>query len=113
MSLVSPETHSYTYNRVAFKASHNSYERNEMPITTQLNWSKTNPHQKGCRGLELDIHQSGNLWLWSVSHLLPYRGDADWQFSEYLILLKVPHPALFPGSGHNDLTGAEQSCALR
>jgi len=56
------------YSEVAFKASHNSYDRDEKPITTQTGWSSKNQYQGGCRGLELDIHQSEQLWLWSVAH---------------------------------------------
>lgn len=88
MSYVSPKTHAWTYDRVAFKASHNSYDRDERPIITQLSWSAANHYQKGCRGLELDIHPSENLWVWSVNHIGRYKGLVDMQFSGYLTLLR-------------------------
>lgn len=42
------------YNDVSFKASHNSYQRDE-DIHEQLQWDALNPAQGGCRGLEIDI----------------------------------------------------------
>ena len=45
-----------SYNGVAFKASHNSYERDE-DIHAQLLWDPDEPWQGGCRGLEIDINR--------------------------------------------------------
>ena len=88
MSTSSPSTHSWLYSETSFKASHNSYDRDERPLSFQLGW-RAKPHQDGCRGLELDLHQSHDLWLWSVSHTGPYQGAADKQFGEYLIHLNA------------------------
>jgi len=76
-------TNERSYEQVSFKASHNSYERDEKPITEQLTWSRRQPHQAGCRGLELDLRESPNLTVWSVHHD-EYTSRADRQFSEYL-----------------------------
>lgn len=76
------------FQSVKFKASHNSYERDERPVTDQLAWSDRHPHQGGCRGLELDLRESPNLWVWSVHHD-EYQGRADAQFSEYLRHLRT------------------------
>jgi hypothetical protein len=42
------------YDVVSFKASHNSYQRDE-DIHQQLAWDASSPAQGGCRGLEIDI----------------------------------------------------------
>lgn len=85
------DINSLRYNEVAFKASHNSFQRDEKPVTTQLGWfsRKGSRHQGGCRGLELDIHQSDEMWLWSVAHLGHYQGDVDRQLSTYFGLLRA------------------------
>lgn len=44
------------YDQLAFKASHNSYERDE-DLLTQLRWNDANRQDGGCRGLELDINR--------------------------------------------------------
>ncbi len=72
-----------SYEQVSFKASHNSYERDEKPFTEQLSWSPKQPHQAGCRGLELDLRESPNLTVWAVDHD-EYTSRADRQFSEFL-----------------------------
>lgn len=76
------------FQLVKFKASHNSYERDERPVTEQLTWSNRQPHQAGCRGLELDLQESPNLWSWSVHHD-EYQGRADAQFVEHLRHLRT------------------------
>ena len=76
------------FHLVKFKASHNSYERDERPVTEQLVWSTSQPHQAGCRGLELDLRESPNLWSWSVDHD-EYQGRADAQLVEYLRHLRT------------------------
>lgn len=70
------------YNQVSFKASHNSYDRNES-LVQQLQWNPSQPWQCGCRGLELDISQSSSGNQWSVSHNPGY-SSRDPQLSEYL-----------------------------
>ncbi len=76
------------YSHVSFKAAHNSVDRDEIPVTEQLrNPTNRSPHQAGCRGLELDIHDAPNLWEWSVSHTGPYNADANHQLAAYLRLL--------------------------
>lgn len=42
------------YDRLAFKASHNSYQRDE-DVPEQLQWNKSQPYNGGCRGLEFDF----------------------------------------------------------
>jgi hypothetical protein len=84
----SPETYDWHYGEVCFKASHNSYARDEKPVTSQSPWLKDTPSDRGCRGLEIDIHQSECNAVWSVSHDGPYSGSVDQQLSEYLIQLK-------------------------
>jgi hypothetical protein len=76
------------YNMVAFKASHNSYDRDEQPITTQLQFNRNDPSNCGCSGLELDIWQADNAWQWSVSHLGGYSSKAENQLSAYLRQLR-------------------------
>jgi Phosphoinositide phospholipase C, Ca2+-dependent len=76
------------FHAVKFKASHNSYERDERPVTEQLVWNGSQPHQGGCRGLELDLRESPNLWSWSVHHD-EYQGRADAQLTEYLRHLRT------------------------
>jgi hypothetical protein len=76
------------FHQVKFKASHNSFERNERPVTEQLLWSRRQPYQAGCRGLELDLRESPNLWSWSVHHD-EYQGRFDAQFTEYLRHLRT------------------------
>ncbi|MGD9705175.1 MAG: Ca2+-dependent phosphoinositide-specific phospholipase C [Acidimicrobiia bacterium] len=76
------------FHLVKFKASHNSFERDERPVTEQLVWSDRQPHQAGCRGLELDLRESPNLWSWSVHHD-EYQGRVDAQLVEYLRHLRT------------------------
>jgi len=47
-------TDSLTFGAISFKASHNSYERNET-ISEQLDFDPTAPYQSGCMAIELDI----------------------------------------------------------
>ena len=76
------------YDEAAFKASHNSYERDERPVTTQFQRDHREPHQAGCRGIELDIHQSRDFpTLWSVNHTGGFVGAVDRQFAMFLELL--------------------------
>ena len=42
------------YDQLAFKASHNSYQRDE-DLLEQLQWNDDRRYDCGCRGLELDI----------------------------------------------------------
>lgn len=42
------------YSHLSFKASHNSYQRDEA-LTAQLSWYPGDPSRCGCRGLELDV----------------------------------------------------------
>jgi len=55
------------YDQVAFKASHNSYDRG-MTYAAQLTHHPADPTDAGCRGLELDLIQKRGDWKWSVSH---------------------------------------------
>ncbi|GGF06208.1 Ca2+-dependent phosphoinositide-specific phospholipase C [Flavobacterium limi] len=45
---------SLTFGDISFKASHNSYERNET-ISEQLEFDPNAPYQNGCMAIELDI----------------------------------------------------------
>jgi Phosphoinositide phospholipase C, Ca2+-dependent len=42
------------YNRLTFKASHNSYE-SPYSMHQLLSWDQTQPYKFGCRGLEIDF----------------------------------------------------------
>ena len=61
------------YNQLAFKASHNSYQRDE-DLHEQLHWDSAHPWQGGCRGLEIDITRHSDssggtsLGFFQVSH---------------------------------------------
>jgi hypothetical protein len=79
------DVYSLPYNQVAFKASHNSYDRDET-LPEQLQWYPEQPWQGGCRGLELDISQSKSGNAWSVGHDDAYSSTAP-QFSQYLVQL--------------------------
>ncbi len=89
------------YNEARFKASHNSYDIEELSITQQLEWNEDHPHHGGCRGLELDLVQrplkaEGNPWRWSVSHGGKYKDAPDKQFHYFLKILKTwayQHPS--------------------
>ena len=74
---------SWAYNEVTFKVSHNSFERDERPVTDQLAFDERDPHQGGCRGLELDLRESPNLTMWAVDHD-EYTSRADRQFPAFL-----------------------------
>lgn len=74
---------SWPYNEVIFKASHNSQDRDERPITRQLETERHRPHQGGCRGLELDLKESPDLPMWSVDHDR-HRTEADRQLTAFL-----------------------------
>jgi hypothetical protein len=73
-----------SYGEVAFKASHNSYDRSELPVSLQLEALGNAASDGRCRGLELDLNLSGRNWLWSVNHLGGYGGAADQQLTAYL-----------------------------
>ncbi len=75
------------YNDVCFKASHNSYDRDES-ISEQLTFHSNDPSKCGCSGLELDIVQKNDAWKWSVSHGGSYSSSADKQLSAYLQKIK-------------------------
>ncbi len=101
-SWTTPNLPQLRYDQAAFKASHNSYERDERPVTTQFWWDNAQPHQGGCRGIELDIQQSEDFpSLWSVNHGGGYRGEVDKQFSLFLDLL---HTGSTDRPGHDVIT---------
>ena len=78
---------SLKYNDVAYKASHNSYDRNES-LAEQLTFHSSDPSNAGCSGLELDIVQKSDAWEWSVSHGGSYSSKPEKQFSAYLNQIK-------------------------
>ncbi len=57
------------YNEVTFKASHNSYDRDET-THEQLDFHHEDPSRCGCRGLEFDIwrHSDEKEKFFTVSH---------------------------------------------
>lgn len=75
------------YNTVSFKASHNSYDRDET-LVEQLHWDSEDPWQGGCRGVELDINQSKDGNQWSVGHVGGY-STKERQLSQFLNELRV------------------------
>lgn len=79
--------YSLRYNQVSFKASHNSYDRDET-LVEQLHWNSSQPWQGGCRGLELDINQSSSGNQWSVGHVGGYSSN-ERQLSQFLNELRV------------------------
>lgn len=64
---------SIPYDCATFKASHNSYDREEA-IRDHLEWNPEDRHQAGCRGVEFDLRQdseatsAGAVWRWCVKH---------------------------------------------
>jgi hypothetical protein len=81
------DVYSLPYNQVSFKASHNSYDRDET-LVQQLAWDPAKPWQGGCRGLELDINQSSSGNQWSVGHVGGY-SSKERQLSQFLNELRV------------------------
>ncbi len=81
----------YSYNEVAFKASHNSYDKGSL--SEQI--------EKGCQGLELDIAQSLTDNKWSVDHSDKYFIEDDKQLAKYLEELEKWS---FNNSGHDIVT---------
>ncbi|HEV7589530.1 MAG TPA: Ca2+-dependent phosphoinositide-specific phospholipase C [Longimicrobium sp.] len=87
------------YDEVSFKAAHNSYQRDET-LVEQITWHPNDPSDAGCRGIELDISQSGDGLEWSVGHDPEYKAD-DPQLAQYLADLSawaIEHP------GHDVIT---------
>lgn len=54
------------YHEITFKASHNSYERNES-IGEQLTFNASQPYNDGCLGLEFDIWRNSSSFTPNVS----------------------------------------------
>ncbi len=79
-----PDIRKNPINEVAWKASHNSYDRDGHSLAAQLSHDPAEPHQHGCRGLELDIHQADGTREFWVAHTWP--GDAAHRipFSKHL-----------------------------
>lgn len=93
------------YKYAAFKASHNSYDRNE-PIGQQLDFHALDPSNCGCSGLELDIYQKSDAWEWSVSHLGGYSSKPENQLRAWLQKIKawtVANPGHRPITVHIDI----------
>ncbi|MFD2601977.1 Ca2+-dependent phosphoinositide-specific phospholipase C [Flavobacterium suzhouense] len=83
------------YDQIMFKASHNSYERNET-IGEQLTFHPDQPYNSGCLGLEFDIwRHSANYTpfqsipesYFTVSHVTPGKTI----LKKYLVELKNWH----------------------
>jgi hypothetical protein len=77
------------YHEVSFKASHNSYERDE-PIDEQLTFLPGDPAHGGCRGLEFDIwrHSGAKERLFTVHHSISIAG---YPLAYYLGLMLAFH----------------------
>lgn len=81
------------YDYVAFKASHNSYDRDET-IVEQLRWNDAKRYNGGCRSVEFDIvrHSDGshgaNASYFQVSH---DQGGEGTYLSDYLAELNAFH----------------------
>jgi hypothetical protein len=78
------------YNQLAFKASHNSYDRDEN-LHEQLLWNPLRPYDGGCRGLELDINRHSDstggtgLHFFQVSHIQGNTGTPLGAYLGYLL----------------------------
>jgi len=68
------------YNKVTFKASHNSEEL-QASIIEQLN-------ETGCSGIELDVVQAKSKWAWCVQHEGRYTDKEKLQLSTFLQIIK-------------------------
>lgn len=60
-----PDSAFLRYHQITFKASHNSYERDET-IAEQLTFNPSQPYNDGCLGIEFDIHRHSSRYV-------PYR----------------------------------------
>jgi hypothetical protein len=81
-----PYSDALKYHEVTFKASHNSYDRDE-PTLQQLAFHPEDPSRCGCRGLELDIwrHSDQQERFFTVSHSDPDGGNAlSWYLKQLL-----------------------------
>ncbi len=80
------------FDKIIFKASHNSYERDET-LSEQLKFNSNKPYNCGCMGLELDIwrhssaytpSQSINKNYFTVSHTTPGSTTLSSYFNQIL-----------------------------
>lgn len=92
---------SASYNKVAFKASHNSYERDE-DLHAQMRWNEQEPYDGGCRGLEFDINRHSDssggtsLRFFQVSHDQGGTGTPLGAYLGYLLSWHLAHPSHDP-----------------
>lgn len=74
---------------LVFKASHNSYQRDET-IQQQLTFHETQPYQCGCRGLELDIQRNSSSTMnpnfFTVNHTRITNGDSLQSWLDQVLL---------------------------
>lgn len=86
------------YDQIMFKASHNSYERNETR-GEQLTFHPDKPYNSGCLGLEFDIWRHSDIYTpgqsipetyFTVNHVSPGKTV----FKQYLEELKNWHNGL-------------------
>jgi len=89
------------YNEVGFKASHNSYDRTGLTLADQLATLPADPHRGGCRGLELDLHQTRGRFEWNVSHITPLLSKNVAPLHHFLAELKAWSEA---NPGHDVIT---------
>lgn len=103
------------YHQCRFKASHNSYERDE-DLHQQLHWNTGQPWQSGCRGLELDIWRHSDasngrsLGYFTVAHSTPgTRPLAD--YLGHLLSHHANHPGHDPVLVTLDIKSTQGSAA--
>ncbi len=89
------------YDQLAFKASHNSYDRDE-DFHQQLKWNPSQPYDGGCRGLEVDIVRHSNstkgtsLGYFQVSHDQGGNGPPLANYLGYLLSWHLADPGHDP-----------------
>lgn len=114
-----PSVSSTPYNRLQFKFSHNSYERDEQ-IEDQLTYDPVQKYQAGCRGLEFDCHQDKertrptDAWRWSVHHDGGYSPGSP-QLEDFLARVhnwSARHPGHDPIAVYVELKDAAGSDSL-
>jgi hypothetical protein len=102
----------YPFNRLAFKATHNSYTY-KQGLAEQLSFSSKDPAHCGCCGIELDIVQTVDRSEWEVRHSggsRPSTGDARRRkdgtryLSDWLHDLLVWSQAENKSKAHNPIT---------
>jgi hypothetical protein len=85
------------YLQARFKASRNSYERDE-DFHQQLAWDPAKPYQGACRGLEIDIWRVGDdthghsFTYFMIGHTYPPGSHPFADYLGYLLSWYINHP---------------------